>query len=413
MKYLLLLGDGMADYPLEVLEGRTPLDVAATSAMDAVAQRGVSALFSPIPEGYPPGSDVGNLALFGYNPAEFYTGRAPLEAANQGIEVGTDEVVFRCNLVTLEDGAMANFTAGHISSAEGAELINALNSALDDLPVRFHPGVSYRHLAVVKVSGGELSGLLQVKCAPPHDISDQPVAGHLPGGESGSVLRTIMERSQAVLEGHSVNSARVAGGELPANSVWLWGQGVAPALPSYAERFGLSGAVISAVDLVKGIGRVAGLEVLDVPGATGYLDTDYAGKVEAAIHALESHDFVYLHVEAPDETAHQGREDLKIQAIEDFDRHVVMPLLEYAQRQEEARILVAPDHITAISTRTHAGGPVPFAMCGTGIGANGARRYCETEAERFGVLFPEGHRLVPFWLTTPVIDADALTGVGV
>ncbi len=413
MKYLLLLGDGMADYPLEALEGRTPLDVAATPAMDAVAQRGVSALFSPIPEGYPPGSDVGNLAVFGYNPAEFYTGRAPLEAANQGIEVGPDEVVFRCNLVTLEDGAMANFTAGHIRSAEGAELIDALNRALDDLPVTFHPGVSYRHLAVVKVSGGELSRLLEVKCTPPHDISDQPVADYLPGGESGSVLRAIMERSQSVLEGHSVNSARVAAGELPANSVWLWGQGVSPALPSYAERFGLSGAVISAVDLVKGIGRVAGLEVLDVPGATGYLDTNYAGKVEAAIGALERRDFVYLHVEAPDETAHQGREDLKIQAIEDFDRHVVMPLLDYAQRQKEARILVAPDHITAISTRTHAGGPVPFAMCGTGIGANGAGRYCETEAERFGVLFPEGHRLLPFWLTTPVIDADALAGVGV
>ncbi|MFO7774536.1 MAG: cofactor-independent phosphoglycerate mutase [Candidatus Hydrogenedentota bacterium] len=413
MKYLLLLGDGMADYPLEALEGRTPLDAAATPAMDAVAQRGVCAQFSPIPEGYPPGSDVGNLAVFGYKPAEFYTGRAPLEAANQGIEVGAEELVFRCNLVTLEDGTMANFTAGHISSAEGAQLIDALNSALADLPVRFHPGVGYRHLAIVTASDNELKGLLQVKCTPPHDISDQPIADYLPGGGSGDVLRTIMERSQSVLQTHPVNAARVANGDPPGNSVWLWGQGVAPALPSYRERFGLTGAVISAVDLVKGIGRVAGLDVIDVPGATGYLDTDYAGKVEAALGALETRDFVYLHVEAPDETAHQGREDLKIQAIEDFDRHVVMPVLDYAQRQENARILVAPDHVTAISTRTHAAGPVPFAMCGTGIDANGARRYCETEAERFGLPFPEGHRLVPFWLTQPTIDAEALAGLGV
>ncbi len=413
MKYLVLLGDGMADYPLESLEGRTPLDVAATPAMDTVAQRGVSAQFSPIPEGYPPGSDVGNLAVFGYNPAEFYTGRAPLEAANQGIEIGPNEVVFRCNLVTLDDGAMANFTAGHISSGEGAEIIDALNSALADLPVRFHPGVGYRHLAVVAASRNELGGLLEVKCTPPHDISDQPVAHYLPEGDGAAVLRAIMERSQTVLDGHPVNREREAAGDPPANSAWLWGQGGAPVLPSYAERFGLSGAVISAVDLVKGIGRVAGLEVINVPGATGYLDTDYAGKVEAAIQGLENHDFIYLHVEAPDETAHQGREDLKIQAIEDFDRHVVMPILDYVQRQKEARILVAPDHITAISTRTHAAGPVPFAMCGTGIEVNGARRYCEIEADRFGLLFPEGHRLVPFWLTTAVIDADALSGVGV
>ncbi len=407
MKYLVLLGDGMADYPLEELGGRTPLQAAATPAMDAAAQQGVSALFCPIPEGMSPGSDVGNLSMFGYNPRECYTGRAPLEAANQGIELASDEVVFRCNLVTLDNGVMASFTADHISSPEGAPLIDALNSGMADLPVRFHPGVGYRHLAVLTTNGASVEDLTRIACEPPHNISDQPIKNYLPTGNGQELLETIMKRSQQILGDHPVNRSRIEAGKSPATSVWLWGQGSSPRLPHYAERFGLSGAVISAVDLVKGIGRCAGLQVIDVPGATGYLDTNYAGKVSAALAALEEVDFVYLHVEAPDETAHEGRADLKIQAIEDFDRAVVAPCLAYATGRDDARVLIAPDHVTAISTRTHAGGPVPFALCGAGVTPNGATTYSEVEAARFGVAFPEGYMLTPYMLQAPEITLAA------
>ncbi len=407
MKYLVLLGDGMADFPLEELGGRTPLEAAATPAMDAVAQRGISGLFCPIPDGMPPGSDIGNLSMFGYNPREWYTGRAPLEAANQGIELADGEVVFRCNLVTLDDGVMASFTADHISTAEGAELIEALNAGMSGLPVRFHAGVGYRHLAVIATNGASTEGLVRLACEPPHNISDQPVKNYLPAGDGREVVEAIMKRSQEILRDHPVNLKRAENGHAPATSVWLWGQGSSPRLPSYAERHGLTGAVISAVDLVKGIGRCAGLEVIDVPGATGYIDTNYAGKVAAALDALERVDFIYLHVEAPDETAHEGRTDLKIQAIEDFDKAVVAPCLAYAGNRDDARLLVAPDHVTAISTRTHAGGPVPFALCGQGITPNGATAYHEREAERFGVLFPDGYMLTPHMLSAPAIELPA------
>ncbi len=403
MKFLCLIGDGMADFPLEERGGRTPLELASIPALDALASEGLCGLFWPIPEDLPAGSDIGNLSLFGYDPHGTFTGRAPLEAANQGITLGPDDVAFRCNLVTLEDGIMKSFTADHISSEEAAELISALDAACPH-DCAFHPGVSYRHLAVIPEGEVKCTALVETVCTPPHDISDQPYSPHLPNGPAHEHLRALMQWSRPILEDHPVNTARRASGKLPANSIWLWGQGQAPQMQTYRERFGISGAVISAVDLVKGIGVCAGLDVINVPGATGYIDTNYEGKVDAALRALERVDFVYLHVEAPDECAHEGIIDKKVLAIEDFDRRVVRPCLDAARAHTDWRILAAPDHITALSTRTHAGGPVPFALWGAGVLSNGVSRYDETSARNGGLNINPGFRLIPRMIGSDRLD---------
>ena len=396
MKYLILLGDGMADYPLPDYGDRTPIEIANTTAMDMVAQKGVLGQFCPIPEGMPPGSDIGNLSMFGYDPRNAFNGRAPIEAASQGISLAPDEVAFRCNLVSILDGVMESFTANHISTEEAAPIIDSLNEALaDKYPVRFHSGVSYRHLCIVKASeAASLEALNTLACEPPHNITDQEVAPYLPQGDAAVMLHEIMTKAREVLRDHPVNKQRQAAENLPATNIWLWGQGTAPKMRSYAEKFGISGAVISAVDLVRGMGVCAGLEVVHVPGATGWVDTNYEGKVQAGLKALERHDFVFIHLEAPDETAHQGRADLKIQAIEDFDRKIVAPSLAWQENHPDSRILVAPDHFTLISTKTHAGGPVPFAICGAGVTPNNASCYSEAAAAATGILLQEGHRLV-------------------
>ena len=411
VKYLVLVGDGMADFPIDALGGRTPLEAAATPAMDEAAALGLTGLFCPIPAGLDPGSDIGNLSLFGYDPRQTFSGRAPLEAANQGITLAPHQVAFRCNLVTLQDGVMRDFTAGHIGSEEAREIILALDDLFAGDSVRFAPGVSYRHLAILDAaSEAEREELRTLACTPPHNITAQPYEPHLPSGVGQERLREIMRRAAPVVAAHPVNARRAAADQRPATSIWLWGQGVSPKMDSYRDRFGLTGAVISAVDLVKGIGVLAGLEVINVPGATGYLDTDYEGKVAAALTSLERVDFVYLHVEAPDETSHEGKLDLKLQAIEDFDARVVRPCLDYVKQTNTARMLVAPDHITALSTLTHAAGPVPFALCGAGIARDAATRYCEVEAEATGLLLSEGHALVPTMLQGGRLDAVALQG---
>jgi 2,3-bisphosphoglycerate-independent phosphoglycerate mutase len=340
--------------------------------------------------------------MFGYDPRSSFRGRAPIEAANQGIELAEEEVAFRCNLVTLEDGRMRDFTADHISSEEGAEIISTLNETLgSEFPAVFHPGVSYRHLVIVPATeGASLDALVAMECTPPHNITDQPYAPHLPAGEGVEMIHAIMRRSQEILPGHPVNLRRIAEGKLPATSIWLWGQGKAPHMESYAKKFGLTGAVVSAVDLVKGMGVLAGLEVLEVPGATGWVDTNYEGKVEAALGALATTDFVFIHLEAPDETAHQGRADLKIRAIEDLDARVVARCLQYQDEHPETRILVAPDHFTLISTKTHASGPVPFALCGSGIPQDSASAYDEDTAAASDVLFEQGCALIQKMLSS-------------
>ncbi len=405
MKYLVLIGDGMADHPLAELDGRTPIEAAATSAMDRLVTQGLTGQYCPIPEGLPPGSDIGNLSLFGYDPCATFSGRAPIEAANQGITLAADEVAFRCNLVTLADGQMRDFTSSHITTEEARAIISTLNETLaKEFPVAFNTGVSYRHLAVVPNSAAASDdALAAAKCTPPHDITGQPYEGYLPAGDAAALLRAMMDRSREILADHPVNRDRIARGLNPATSIWLWGQGRAPQMDTYANLYGKTGAVVSAVDLVKGIGVCAGLQVLNVPGATGYLDTDYAGKVSAALGALETLDVAFIHVEAPDETAHQGRTDLKIQAIADFDSNVVAPCLEWAELRGDTRILVAPDHFTLISTKTHAGGPCPFGLFGPGVPVGGQTAYSEGVAATSGILIREGHRLVRAFLSDAAI----------
>lgn len=386
----------MADWPLPDYDNRTPIEVANTPAIDEAARRGVTGLFCPIPEGLPPGSDIGNLSCFGYDPTLAFHGRAPIEAANQGIDLALDQVAFRCNLVSVADETMQDFTAGHITTEEAAQIIPDLNAALGaDFPVRFHLGVSYRHLAIVTAQNEEmLQHFVRLQCEPPHNISDKTITPWLPKGDGHEMIHEMMTRSRAVLADHPVNKDRIARGELPATQTWLWGQGVAPEIEPYSSKFGISGAVISAVDLVNGMGRCAGLEVIDVPGATGWIDTNYEGKVQAGLDALGRHDFCYIHLEAPDETAHQGRADLKIQAIEDFDARIVAPCLKYQDEHPDTRIFIAPDHFTTIETKTHAGGPVPFALCGPGIAPIGATAYSEKAGAATGILEEAGFNLI-------------------
>ncbi|MCX6674180.1 MAG: cofactor-independent phosphoglycerate mutase [Methanothrix sp.] len=318
MKLVVLLGDGMADLPLAALQGKTPLQAAIKPNMDLLARRGKSGLAQTVPEGFPPGSDVANLCVMGYSPARHYSGRAPLEAAAMNVALGEADIAFRCNLVTIVDGIMLDYSAGHITSEEGRELIEALQPLMPER--RLYAGVSYRNLLVLQAGANAV-------CTPPHDISDQPVVEHLPSGPDSDLLIKLMEAARPVLARHPVNEKRISEGKRPANAIWLWGQGPAPVMLSFHEKYGLKGAMISAVDLLKGIGRYAGLEVIDVPGATGTIDTNYEGKVQATLEALQRCDFVYLHIEAPDEAGHEGNTGLKVRAIELFDERVVGPVV--------------------------------------------------------------------------------------
>ncbi|MFC1592133.1 cofactor-independent phosphoglycerate mutase, partial [Thermodesulfobacteriota bacterium] len=347
MKYLVLLGDGMADEPLEDCGGKTPLQLSSTPCMDGLARMGELGLAQTIPEGMEPGSDVANLSVMGYNPHDYYTGRAPIEAASIGVQLAPTDIAFRCNLVTLREEAgalhMDDYSAGHISTADAEAIIRAVKNELDSEDIRFYPGVSYRHLMVWQ------QGLEGIKTTPPHDITDQPVDAHLPRGDGAGKIRALMQQSRTLLAGLPLNKEKIDRGEKPVSSIWLWGQGKALKLPAFTATYGLSGSVISAVDLLKGLGISAGLSSIDVPGATGYLDTNYEGKVEATLQALEAVDFVYLHVEAPDEASHKGSRAEKIQAIEDFDAKIVRPVLDgCAKKFGACRIMVLPDHPTPL-----------------------------------------------------------------
>jgi 2,3-bisphosphoglycerate-independent phosphoglycerate mutase len=365
----------MADFSLPELDNRTPLEYAATPNMDEVAKAGRVGLVKTIPDGLAPGSDVANMSLMGYDAAHYYSGRAPIEAASMGIHLCPGEVAFRCNLVTLDKGVMADYSAGHIETEDAHKMIAALQSALNSPTVRFHSGVSYRHLVVLT---GFPDGKLE--CTPPHDISGRPIDGYLPKGEGGSQVRDMMDRASAVLASCDINKQRVASGKKPVTDIWLWGQGKALALPSMRERFGITGSIVSAVDLVRGIGVLAGLNVRIVPGATGYLGTNYAGKVAAAREALAQEDFVFVHIEAPDETSHEGSLEKKIQAIEEFDKNVVGEILKFRAEMPDLRIMVLPDHATPIPLKTHHAGPVPFTVCGSNVTPDTSTTYCEKVA---------------------------------
>lgn len=358
MKYAILIGDGMADYPIDELGGKTILQAVRTPAMDYIAVCGKTGLAKTIPDGFSPGSDIANMSIVGYDPAVYYSGRAPLEAASIGVALAQDDVAFRCNLITIENGRMKDYSAGHISSEEAKILIETLDTELSTEELNFYPGISYRHLMVTRRNLGA-----EAKCTPPHDITGKKIKEYLPSGKDNKFLRELIEASMAVLELHPVNLERINEDKNPANSIWIWGQGYAPKFTPFIELYGKNGAIISAVDLLKGIGIYAGLDIIEVPGATGYLDTNYEGKVNAALEALKTKDLVFVHVEAPDETGHEGSLEKKIQAVEDFDSRIVAPILKHAEASlEPFTILVLPDHPTPISLKTHTRDPIPFAI---------------------------------------------------
>lgn len=394
MKYVILQGDGMPDHKLPELDGKTPLEVARTPNLDMIAKHAqMFGMVKTIPDPLPPGSDVGNLTVLGYDPMVYYTGRSPLEAASIGVNLSEGDVTLRCNLVTLKDEnggtVMEDYSAGHISSEEAAELIASLQKELDLGSFELHPGVSYRHLLVWP------GGNMDVVTTPPHDISGKSIEPHIPSGEGSDKLNQLINQSKEILTNHPVNKKRVEEGNNPANSIWLWGQGTAPKMPTFKELYGLTGSVISAVDLVKGIGIYAGLEVINVPGATGYLDTNYEGKVDYAIESLERLDLTMIHIESTDETGHVGKAELKIQAIEDFDGRVVGRVLEGMKRFGEYRILVMSDHPTPIDLRTHVNEPVPFAIFDSVDPSlkNGSFVYTEDSANDSGIYVHDGWKL--------------------
>lgn len=392
MKFAVLIGDGMGDYPRDDLGGKTLLQVADTPNMDWIAAHGKGGLAQTIPPSMQPGSDVANMEILGYDTTVQFTGRAVFEALSMGHHLGETDVAFRANFVTLEDGRMKDFSAGHITTEESQELMKFLDEKLGTKTLRFYPGVSYRNL-VIWTGGTDAS-----VTTPPHDIIGQGYAGYLPQGEGAEVLLDIMTKSQEILPDTLVNRKRVASGKLPATSLWLWGQGRPLAIQTIENKFGVKGSVISAVDLIKGIGVAAGLNPVFVPGATGYIDTNYRGKAEAALQALETRDFVYVHVEAPDEMGHNGDLELKKQAIESFDREVVGTILENFRGKADRAVLVTCDHRTPVVKRTHTREPVPFAYFGPGIMPDGMKAYSEPDAENGSITLIDGHKLMNLFI---------------
>ncbi len=364
MKYIVILGDGMADEPLPELGGKTPLEHAKTPNLDRMTVTGACGMLRTIPEGFEAGSDIANMSILGYDPKTYYTGRGPLEAVSMGIDVQEDDIAYRCNLVTIKDGAMQDFSAGHISSTEGARLLSSLEKELPDVLIK--PGVSYRNLLVIPQGKGCTS-------TPPHDIVGMAIAGYLPAGGDARLLVQCMDISRRVFAHHPVNAARKTSGKSPATQIWPWSGGRKPRLPLFSDKFAKSGGIIAAVDLLNGIGRCAGMEIIKVPGATGYLDTDYQAKARYALDAIRHLDFLYLHIEAPDEAGHLGSVEEKVRAIERIDG-VVGIILE----QFDGVVAVLPDHPTPIRVRTHTSEPVPFVIRGKGTDAT--RRFTEREA---------------------------------
>ena len=409
MKYIVLVGDGMSDYPLEELNGRTPLEAAKIPNMTFIAKSGCVGRARTIPRGMAPASDVANLAILGYDPVKYYTGRGPLEAANMGIELKRDDVAFRCNLVTASDGILSDYSAGHITSKEAEILIKFLDEKLGTDSIKFYPGVSYRHLVVIKIKrpfrieGGEKLNLtsgdfMKTECTPPHNIIGKKISKNLPNGNAAPLLIKLMNDSRPALARHEINKVRIDLKENPANMIWLWGQGTRPDIPAFHERFGLRGSVISAVDLVKGIGKLIGMEAIKVPGATGYYDTDYKAKADYAISSLREKDFVYVHVEAPDEAGHNADIRAKITAIENFDKLVVGTILNEFKDAGDVRIMVLPDHATPISVRTHTSDEIPFAVFGKGIEPDQTNVFSERAALATNLVFKSGSSLMEYFI---------------
>jgi len=392
VKHILLVPDGMADRPLDELGGKTPMQVARKPNMDYLATNGQVGIVHTIPPGMDPGSDVAAMSLLGYDPRKYYTGRAPIEAAAMRIPLDAKDVAFRCNLVSSDGETMIDYSGGHVSTEEARELITLVNEKLGNGRISFYPGVSYRHIMVWR------GGSPDVKTTPPHNIIGKPIKGYLPEGDGDQLLRGLMFDSLDLLDDHPINRRRRGEGKPPANMIWLWGQGFSLNLPGFFAKTGLTGAVIAAVDLVKGLGVAVGLDAPSVPGATGYLDTDYEAKADYALDALRERDFVLIHVEAPDEAGHNGDIDAKIEAIESVDKLVLGRLLDGLKGVKRFRILVVPDHVTPISIRTHAEDPVPFALFSSFEPGDGSVPFDERAVEETKLRVEEGFRLIDLLL---------------
>ncbi len=392
-KFAIILPDGAADEPVDALAGRTPLEAAEIPNIDSIVRLGRIGTVRTVPEGFAPGSDVATMSLLGYDPRRYYTGRAPIEAVARNVRIGPGEIVFRCNFVCVADGRMSDFTAGHVRTDEAEQLVAALNRAFKDESARFHPGVSYRNLMTIRDPDA-----LDAACMPPHDIPGEPIKNYLPKGKAAARLREIMDDARTIIAQHEVNRLRASRGETPATDIWLWGQGMAPIMPRFRRRFGVRGAVIAAVDLIRGLGKLLGWPLIDVAGATGFFDTDYAGKGRAAAQALDEYDLVAVHVEAPDEAGHMGDATAKIEALERIDQHVVGPILDKLRSFARWRILIAPDHPTPVGLRTHTAAPPPFCIAGSNLPQGLAQCFSEREAAASDFHIHEGHELMEYFL---------------
>ncbi|MES0329491.1 MAG: cofactor-independent phosphoglycerate mutase [Dehalococcoidales bacterium] len=392
MKYIVLIIDGASGWPLKEHGGRTSLELALTPHLDALTAEGELGLAGTVPPGMEASSACACMSLLGYDPQVYYGGRAGIEARSMGIPVGDDEAVFRANLVAVKDGRMWSYGSGHISTGEAAELIGALNKELGSDAVRFYPGISYRHL--LKLKGHPET--LEAVCTPPHDIPDEPIAGYLPQGQGGAFLRELMAASEAVLKEHPVNIARRARGAIPATTLWLfWGSGPIPDMPAFKDVYGERAALTSGVDLLRGLGGMMGMDIINIAGVSDGDDNDYSAQAEGALKALDDHDLVVIHVEAPDEAAHSGSVADKISAIERVDSDMVARLRAYAG--DKLRLLIMPDHPTPVETRRHIGEPVPFLLWGPGFAANGAAAFSEAEAGKTGLFLEKGYNIMG-WL---------------
>jgi 2,3-bisphosphoglycerate-independent phosphoglycerate mutase len=388
MKYLVLIIDGAAGLPIKERGGKTCLEMAKTPNLDSLAPAGYGGLVRTVPGGMEPSSACACMSVLGYDPRKYYKGRASIEARSMGIDISSGDVVFRCNLVNVGDGKMVDYSAGHITTSEAADLIKALDEKLGSEVVKFYPGVSYRH--ILKLESHEET--LKAVCTPPHDIPGKPVQGYLPQGKGNDFLKKLMARSSSVLNDHPVNIERKRRGLLPATDIWLfWGSGQLPPMPSFKEAYGLDAAMTSGVDLLKGLAKLAGMAVLDIEGVTDGPDNDNAAQAEGALDALKEFDLVVVHIESPDEAGHSGSVEAKVGAIELIDREVVGRLRRYSG---DLRVLVMPDHPTPVAVRTHTPEPVPFVVWGKGVDSNGMKRFTEAEAARTGIFIEDGYTIM-------------------
>jgi 2,3-bisphosphoglycerate-independent phosphoglycerate mutase len=391
-KYVIIVPDGAADEPIAQLGNKTILEVAAIPNIDKISIQGKQGLVRTVPADMEPGSDVAMMSVLGYNPSQYYTGRAPIEAVARNIKLSPTDWVFRCNLVTIADGNMADHSAGHISTEEATKVINELDDCLGSSQIRFYPGVSYRHLLL-------MHGMdFDVTTKPPHDMIGEPIAKNLPHGKNSELLIELMARSQQYLEEHDINRVRKDLGENPVSSIWLWGQGKKAQMEPFEKRFGLKGTAITAVDLVKGLAKLIDFDLITVRGATGFVDTNYRGKAEAAIKALEKYDIVFVHVEAPDEAGHSGNIHMKKKAVEQIDKLIVGPVFEALQKYPTWRLLVMPDHPTPVRTQAHSAEPVPFAMAGTNVTGLLHKPFSEANAVESGFTIEKGFELMEYFL---------------